>query len=91
MGRTQDKRKERLRYIGARIRHHASRRGYSHARLAVASGIPLSTLATYLADDPAEIGAVNLAGLALALGCTVDELVLDANEQVATTKVEVAS
>jgi len=86
---TRAQRKARLKYIGARIREHAARRGYSHARLAVAAGIPLSTLATYLAEEPAEIGAVNLVALSLALGCTVDELVLDVNEQVAATKTEV--
>lgn len=74
---------ERLRDVGERIRDAAYARGLSLSRLAIMAGIPLSTLNTYVSEEPAEIGAVNLARVAIALGVSIDELVLDFNEAVA--------
>lgn len=74
---------ERLRDVGDRIRDAAETRGLPLSRLAILAGIPLSTLNTYVSDAPAEIGAANLARVALALGVSIDELVLDVNENVA--------
>lgn len=74
---------ERLRDVGDRIRDAVETRGLSLSRLAIMAGIPLSTLNTYVSDEPAEIGAVNLARVAIALGVSIDELVLDVNEAVA--------
>lgn len=74
---------ERLRDVGERIRDAAGARDMSLSRLAIMAGIPLSTLNTYVSDEPAEIGAVNLARVAIALGVSIDELVLDVNEAVA--------
>ena len=74
---------ERLRDVGERIRDAAGARDVSLSRLAIMAGIPLSTLNTYVSEEPAEIGAVNLARVAIALCVSIDELVLDVNEAVA--------
>lgn len=63
------------RKIAARIREKMDAKGWKTEHLAVHSGVPFSTLATYVAtDNPAELKATRLALVCRALGCSADEI-----------------
>jgi transcriptional regulator with XRE-family HTH domain len=60
--------------LSRRIKEKMDARGWKVEHLAVHTGLPYSTLATYFGDNPAEIKAVRLAPIARALGVSADEL-----------------
>jgi len=62
------------RMLAARIRKQLEKKGWRIEHLAVHTGLPFSTLATYLGDNPASIKATRLAQIAKALECSADEL-----------------
>lgn len=61
--------------MAARIKAAMASRGWSLEKLAVESGVPFSSLATYVSANPAELKARRLVRVAHALGMSADELV----------------
>lgn len=61
--------------IAERIKAGMKARGWSPEKLAVESGVPYSSLATYISGNPAEPKCRRGVAIARALGMTLDELV----------------
>ncbi len=61
--------------IAERIKTAMSDRKWTLEKLAVESGVPYSTVATYVSGNPAELKARRGVKIAHALGMTLDELV----------------
>lgn len=61
--------------IAERIKSAMRDRGWTLEKLAVESGVPYSSLATYISSNPAEIRVRRGLKIAEALGITLDELV----------------
>ncbi len=62
--------------IAKRINAMLKERGWTPEKLAGESGVPFSTLSTYLSANPPEIKVRRAIRMAHALGVTVEEMVL---------------
>ena len=60
--------------ITERIKKLMAERGWKPENLAHHSGVPYSSISTYLSDDPAELKVTRAVKIARAFGITVDEL-----------------